>query len=231
MVRLCVPSSSIVACRRESGYRRLSGEAHASTGPRQARVLSIVSSVQWLLLSISTEMKRKSVYAASRNTSHAFTPHLPYSAVCFPKPDLLTSTVALFICPAPGRKLALHSTRWLAVDCSRPQPQHTICHLAGVLDSLQHRYCRLHASRIAVTHLPVPVPEVTHGGVDHQQHPPQTTQPNPPVFSCCTYGNTCICFEAGPALTGCGYSPMCLRIPSVDVQKLGSTIWSTRVLW
>jgi hypothetical protein len=114
LVRLCVPSSSIVACRRESGYGRLSGEAHASTGPRQARVPSIVSSLQWLRLSISTEMKRKSVYAASRNTSHAFIPHLPYLALCFPKPDLLTSTMALFICPAPERKL-------YSLACSRLQ--------------------------------------------------------------------------------------------------------------
>ena len=71
-----------------------SGDAHASTGPRQARVLSIVSLAHWLLLSISTEMKQQSVYAALRNASHAFAPHLPYSAVCFPKPDLLASTVA-----------------------------------------------------------------------------------------------------------------------------------------
>jgi hypothetical protein len=48
MLVCSVPLSTIVACRRESGYGRLSGEAHASTEPRQARVLSIASPLQWL---------------------------------------------------------------------------------------------------------------------------------------------------------------------------------------
>ena len=90
-----------------SGYGRLVWGSSCFDYPDlDVRGLSIVSSAHWLLLCISTEMKRKSVYAASRNALHAFTPHLPYSAVCFPKPDSLTSTVA----PAQPRNVSLHCT-------------------------------------------------------------------------------------------------------------------------
>lgn len=179
---------------------------------------------------ILNELEWKSVYEASRNTSHAFAPHLPYSAICCPTPDSLTSPVALFVCPAPGLKLALHLARWLAVDCSKQHPRHKICHFVGVPDSLQHRYCRLHAPRrpwptCLYLFLKSLTAVWTASSIPHRQHR------NPPISSSCTCGNTCVCFEAGPAPTGCGYSPMCLRLPSVDAQKLGSTIWSARGTW
>src|SRR5690242_1676251 len=60
LVRLCVfPFELHQACRREAATGISSGEAHASsTGPRQARVHTIVSSAHWLLLMLSTDMKQ-----------------------------------------------------------------------------------------------------------------------------------------------------------------------------
>ena len=91
---LCVPTSSLRSMPAEGGCDSLVWGSSCFDWPSTSAPLSIVSLAHWLLLSILTEMKRQSLYAALRNASHAFTPHLPYSAVCFPKPDFLTSTMA-----------------------------------------------------------------------------------------------------------------------------------------
>jgi hypothetical protein len=141
--------------------------------PTQQEVLDIVSAAHWLLPSLATDLKRQSVHTV-RSLAHFIA-----------RRSNLTCRILLFVFrsrtsrPVPWLgvaaqawdvSFALHCLRRLAVDCSRPQPQHLV-HSTTLL----HRYCRLHAAAIAVTHPFVPVPESLHGGVERQQHPPQTT--------------------------------------------------------
>ena len=199
LVRLCVRSSPS-RLRTEEVW----GSSRSRFGGTSTRqdVLDIVSSAHWLLPPLATDLKQKSVDTV-RSPAHSIArlSNLTFRILPFVFRSRTPRPVPWLCVAAQLRDVsfALHCLRRLAVDCCSNHSTHF--HLVPTVYTLLHRYCRLHAAAVAVTHPFVPVPESLHGGVE-RQHPPQTTHC---YFQLLRLWNPANNYKAGPESAASGY--------------------------